>query len=90
MASIVLIHGAYQGGWIWRLVAERLRAAIADRPSDLWQAKLPVTVSIGSALSGLTTGAETLIAAADSAMYRAKGSGRNCVEAAREVDWRPV
>jgi pimeloyl-ACP methyl ester carboxylesterase len=30
MASIVLIHGAYQGGWIWRLVAERLRAAGHD------------------------------------------------------------
>lgn len=27
MAAIVLIHGAYQGGWIWRHVATRLRAA---------------------------------------------------------------
>ena len=27
MASIVLIHGAYQGGWIWRPLAARLRAA---------------------------------------------------------------
>jgi pimeloyl-ACP methyl ester carboxylesterase len=27
MANIVLIHGAYQGGWIWNLVAEKLRAA---------------------------------------------------------------
>jgi pimeloyl-ACP methyl ester carboxylesterase len=27
MATYVLIHGAYQGGWIWRPVAERLRAA---------------------------------------------------------------
>lgn len=27
MANIVLIHGAYQGGWIWKPVAERLRAA---------------------------------------------------------------
>jgi pimeloyl-ACP methyl ester carboxylesterase len=26
MASIVLIHGAYQGGWIWKHVASRLRA----------------------------------------------------------------
>ncbi len=26
MADIVLIHGAYQGGWIWKHVAERLRA----------------------------------------------------------------
>lgn len=27
MACFVLIHGAYQGGWIWQPVAERLRAA---------------------------------------------------------------
>jgi len=26
MADIVLIHGAYQGGWIWKLIAARLRA----------------------------------------------------------------
>jgi pimeloyl-ACP methyl ester carboxylesterase len=25
MANIVLIHGAYQGGWIWRYVAAKLR-----------------------------------------------------------------
>lgn len=25
MTSFVLIHGAYQGGWIWKLVAARLR-----------------------------------------------------------------
>ena len=27
MATYLLVHGAYQGGWIWRLVTERLRAA---------------------------------------------------------------
>ena len=27
MANIVLLHGAYQGGWIWNLVAAELRAA---------------------------------------------------------------
>jgi pimeloyl-ACP methyl ester carboxylesterase len=27
MTNFVLIHGAYQGGWIWGPVAERLRAA---------------------------------------------------------------
>ena len=27
MTTFVLIHGAYQGGWIWKLVAERLRKA---------------------------------------------------------------
>jgi pimeloyl-ACP methyl ester carboxylesterase len=27
MATYVLVHGSYQGGWIWQKVAERLRAA---------------------------------------------------------------
>lgn len=27
MTDFVLVHGAYQGGWIWGLVAQRLRAA---------------------------------------------------------------
>ena len=27
MATYVLVHGAYQGGWIWKLVAAQLRAA---------------------------------------------------------------
>jgi pimeloyl-ACP methyl ester carboxylesterase len=27
MATYVLVHGAYQGGWIWKPVVERLRAA---------------------------------------------------------------
>ncbi len=27
MTTYVLIHGAYQGGWIWQRVAQRLRNA---------------------------------------------------------------
>src|SRR5712691_7236706 len=27
MATFVLVHGSYQGGWIWQPVAQRLRAA---------------------------------------------------------------
>src|SRR6202035_915655 len=27
MATFVLVHGSYQGGWIWQRVAKRLRAA---------------------------------------------------------------
>src|SRR5438045_9706292 len=27
MATYVLVHGSYQGGWIWQPVARRLRAA---------------------------------------------------------------
>jgi pimeloyl-ACP methyl ester carboxylesterase len=35
MGTFVLIHGAYQGGWIWQRVAQRLRAAghLAYAPS---------------------------------------------------------
>ena len=27
MATCVLVHGAYQGGWIWKPVAQRLQKA---------------------------------------------------------------
>ena len=27
MATFLLIHGSYQGGWIWKPVAQLLRAA---------------------------------------------------------------
>src|SRR5437763_13776768 len=27
MATYVLVHGSYQGGWIWQKVADRLRGA---------------------------------------------------------------
>ena len=84
---LVVMSGA--GAEETAVIAERLRTAIGDRPIDLGQAKLPVTVSIGSALSGNNTEAPSLIAAADTAMYRAKSLGRNRVEAAIEADWRP-
>lgn len=83
---LVVMSGA--GAEETAVIAERLRAAIADRPIDLGQAKLPVTVSVGSALAANVTDAEALIAAADVAMYRAKALGRNRVEAANEADWR--
>src|SRR5256885_1215675 len=31
MATYVLVHGSYQGGWIWQKVADRLRGA---RPGE--------------------------------------------------------
>jgi two-component system cell cycle response regulator len=81
---LVVMSGA--GAEETAVIAERLRIAIGDRPIDLGQAKLPVTVSIGSALSGNNTEAPSLIAAADTAMYRAKSLGRNRVEAATGAD----
>jgi two-component system cell cycle response regulator len=69
-------------------VAERLRAAVADSPVSAPGLSLPVTVSIGVAVTEGATVAEALIAAADAALYRAKDRGRNRVEAAMAEDRR--
>ena len=44
MATYVLIHGSYQGSWIWKLVAPRLIAAghevyrpTLDGSAELWR-----------------------------------------------------
>jgi two-component system cell cycle response regulator len=64
------------------LVAERLRAAIADEPFIL-QVKgqgLPLTVSVGIAMTGEGGDTrETLLKRADEALYAAKHAGRNRV-----------
>jgi len=64
-----------------KLIAERLRKTIADETTSFEEGKLlpPVTVSLGIAqmLPGQTL--DSLISAADSALYRAKAKGRNCI-----------
>ena len=64
-----------------KLIAERLRKTIADATTSFEEGKLlpPVTVSLGIAqmLPGQTL--DSLISAADSALYRAKAKGRNCI-----------
>ena len=72
------------------LVAERLRAAIATRPFPVPGAVVNLTVSIGTAISRGPVGADRLVAASDAALYRAKASGRNRVEAATAADWSAV
>ena len=84
--AIILTNTGLSGA---RVVAERLRVAIARKPC-FWEAgggqadvPIPVTVSIGVAvykLHGLTR--EALVESADRAMYRAKRSGRNCIRMA--------
>lgn len=65
------------------LVAERLRAAIAALDIPHRDTPVPggvVTISLGIAtLGGRDDAAEALIARADTALYRAKNSGRNAV-----------
>jgi diguanylate cyclase (GGDEF)-like protein/PAS domain S-box-containing protein len=63
------------------VVAERLRAAVAEHRITVGDIALDVTVSIGLAEWGPGQGIEKLLQRADSALYRAKQDGRNVVRA---------
>ena len=67
-------------------LAERLRQEIANNPYKVGDVSLNVTVSIGIAEpeTGMTQ-VDELLRRADTALYRAKNAGRNCVQVAREV-----
>jgi two-component system cell cycle response regulator len=66
------------------VVAERLRLAVADEPFVLQDSRyrLPVTVSIGLAVTAPGEGLDALLKRADDALYAAKNGGRNRVVAA--------
>jgi diguanylate cyclase (GGDEF)-like protein len=60
--------------------AERLRAGIADAPFELNGSNITVTVSIGIAqCESVSDSVDTIVRRADTALYDAKGSGRNRV-----------
>lgn len=67
-------------------IAERLRKRVSEAdPGELDGKKIPgATVSIGIAEYRPGDSLETMIAAADVAMYRAKNDGRNCVRVATD------
>jgi diguanylate cyclase len=67
------------------LRAERVRQSIEELEIETSKGKISCTVSIG--LASLASGdtGKSWLARADSALYEAKGSGRNCVKVAKET-----
>jgi diguanylate cyclase (GGDEF)-like protein len=75
------------------LAAERVREAFESSGIVVEEGPVDTTVSIGVAGGPAGTELEVLLAAADTALYQAKRSGRNRVEAAEELplsleNWR--
>jgi diguanylate cyclase (GGDEF)-like protein len=67
-------------------IAERLLHAVRKDTIVLAEGTVSVTLSAGVATSGIVQDAETLVGAADAALYRAKRSGRNRVEVATAAE----
>jgi diguanylate cyclase (GGDEF)-like protein len=62
--------------------AEKLRRRICETPFRLGGTESRITISLGVATRVQEVSAESLICAADVALYRAKNGGRNCVQTA--------
>src|SRR5579862_4784251 len=65
------------------VVAERMRSVIAEKPIEVGEQHVPVTISIGVAMTrGPQETPESLLQRADEALYAAKNAGRNCIRVA--------
>ena len=69
-------------------IAERLLQAVRKDTIVLAEATVSVTLSAGVATSGVLQDPETLVGAADAALYRAKRGGRDRVEVATDADMK--
>jgi diguanylate cyclase (GGDEF)-like protein len=72
-------------------LGERLREVVAATRLDLPEGLISVTISVGGAASGAADGdsVESLVRAADAALYRAKRAGRDRVEMAPAAAGQP-
>ncbi|GGI83363.1 GGDEF domain-containing protein [Shewanella gelidii] len=79
--AILLLHAPAEHA---RLAMDRFRQQVSEYPFQFEGLQLNITISIGlSAIDDNTVNVDQLYAAADSALYRAKDTGRNRVEIGR-------
>jgi two-component system cell cycle response regulator len=72
------------------LVADRLRDSVGSTPMQIGTLQIHATCSVGGAVAPAGSNPDTVIGAADAALYRAKAAGRNCVRMAEAADFQPV
>ena len=82
--EFVVVAGGVGDGGSAAVIAERIRSGVSD-PIRVNGRRLSVTVSVGVAV-GPGSSARSLLEQADSALYRAKESGRNRVETYKAGD----
>ncbi|MBI4808074.1 MAG: PAS domain S-box protein [Nitrosomonadales bacterium] len=79
----ILLPGTDSAGA--KLFAERFRNYVADTPAQSGDGPIPFTISIGIAMfDSRDEAADSIMARADMALYRAKAGGRNRVELSRQ------
>ena len=83
---VVLLNKTNEAGA--RIIAERLRAAIAGLSCVYDQNEIPITISVGCATLKEIENKEQLLERADKSVYEAKAQGRNRVISAEVMEVR--